>query len=104
MRIYKALLKYGYENFTFEIIEYCDKEKAVSREQFYLDHFDFEYNTLEKANSVLGLKHSSAVLKKMKGRQNALGLIHTDETKNKLRISQLDKKHSKESKNKMKEI
>jgi len=104
MRIYKALLKYGHESFSFEIIEYCDKDKAVSREQFYLDHFDFEYNYLEKANSVLGLKHSSAVLEKMKGRKNALGLKHSDDTKNKLRISQLNKKHSIESKNKMKEV
>lgn len=104
MRIYKALLKYGHENFSFEIIEYCDKETVVSREQFYLDHFDFEYNYLEKANSVLGLKHSSAVLEKMKGRKNALGLKHTDDTKNKLRISQLNKKHSIESKNKMQEV
>jgi hypothetical protein len=50
MRIYKALLKYGHDNLSFEIIEYCDGPTAVLREQFYLDQFDFEYNYLEKAN------------------------------------------------------
>uniref|UniRef100_UPI0022FD6757 hypothetical protein n=1 Tax=Drechslerella dactyloides TaxID=74499 RepID=UPI0022FD6757 len=40
MAICKALLKYGYSNFSLEIIEYCKPEKSVEREQhiwiFYL--------------------------------------------------------------------
>jgi hypothetical protein len=30
MLINKALLKYGYSNFTLEILEYCEPENAVS--------------------------------------------------------------------------
>jgi hypothetical protein len=31
MIINKALLKNGYSNFSLEILEYCEKEKAISR-------------------------------------------------------------------------
>ena len=34
--IYSALLKYGYSNFSLEILEYCEAAEAVSREQYYL--------------------------------------------------------------------
>ncbi len=34
--IHQALLKYGYENFHLEIIEYCTSDKLIKREQkFY---------------------------------------------------------------------
>jgi group I intron endonuclease len=37
MAIYKALLKYGYSNFSFEILEYCDQSVILKKEQDYLD-------------------------------------------------------------------
>jgi hypothetical protein len=37
MLINKALLKYGHSNFCLGILEYCDKDKAIIREQYYLD-------------------------------------------------------------------
>jgi len=104
MPIYKAILKYGHSNFTFEIVEYCDSKDVLTREQYYLDHFDFDYNILEKADSLLGYKHTLDTLTKMKGRKNALGYKHTLETLTKLRDIQTDKKHSKESMAKMREI
>ena len=33
MTICKALLKYGYSNFSLEILEYCDRDKVINREQ-----------------------------------------------------------------------
>jgi group I intron endonuclease len=69
MPIYKSILKYGHSNFIFEIIEYCDPINVIEREQYYLDHFDFDYNILEKANSSLGFKHTKETLIKMKGRK-----------------------------------
>jgi len=36
-RIYKALLEYGYESFTLEILEYCNKNNLIEREQYYID-------------------------------------------------------------------
>lgn len=35
--INKAILKYGYSNFSFEILEYCNQSVLLKREQFYLD-------------------------------------------------------------------
>ena len=32
--IHNALLKYGYSNFSLDILEYCEKESSISREQF----------------------------------------------------------------------
>ena len=34
--IYKALLKNGYSKFTLKIIEYCDTDQVLKREQYYL--------------------------------------------------------------------
>lgn len=78
--IYMALLKYGHENFTFEIIQYCEPNEAVILEQTYLDKFDFDYNINVKANSILGYKHTPETLAKMKGRQNFKGKTHSKET------------------------
>jgi len=103
MLIYKALLKYGHSNFTFEIIEYCESNLLIEREQHYLDNFDFEYNVLDKANSTLGFKHSKVVLEKMKGRKHLLGYKHTPETLIKLKKYQENKVHSEDVKIRMRE-
>jgi group I intron endonuclease len=56
--IYRSLLKRGYNNFSLEILEYCESEKALEREQHYLDLLHPEYNILKKAGSLYGFKHS----------------------------------------------
>jgi group I intron endonuclease len=58
MVIYKALLKYGYANFSLEILEYCEPSKCVEREQYYLDLLKPEYNILPTAGSSFGFRHS----------------------------------------------
>lgn len=42
--IHKALLKFGYKNFSFSIIEYCDSNLLDSREQHYINKFKTQYN------------------------------------------------------------
>lgn len=64
--IERALLKHGYSNFTLEILEYCNKDNLLKREQFYLDNLKPEYNIVEKAGSTLGYKHTEESLKKMR--------------------------------------
>lgn len=61
--IYSALLKYGYSNFSLNILEYCDKYILISREQYYIDQLKPEYNILKVAGSRLGCKHSLEVKK-----------------------------------------
>ena len=56
--IHAALLKYGNENFNFEILEYCRADELVIREQYYLDLLCPEYNILKVAGSLFGYKHS----------------------------------------------
>ena len=51
MLIYKAILEYGHINFIFDIIEYCSPEELLDREQYYLDNYDFEYNTKPSVKS-----------------------------------------------------
>lgn len=64
--LHNALLKNGYSNFSLEILEYCDKNNAIQREQYYIDTFKPEYNILQTAGSSLGFKHSEETLKYFK--------------------------------------
>ena len=61
--IHNTLLKYGFENFTLEILEYCENGiNLVVREQYYLDLLKPEYNILGQAGSSLGFKHKAETL------------------------------------------
>lgn len=66
MLIHQALLKYGYSGFKLEILEYCDKEKVIQREQYYLDLLQPEYNILKFARSNFNFRHSEETKAKMK--------------------------------------
>ena len=61
---------YGKNAFVFEILEICNKEFCIEREQYYLDLYqsykrDIGYNIKEKANSNLGFKFSKESKLKM---------------------------------------
>lgn len=58
MHIYRAILKTGHSNFRLDILEYCDPKLLIGREQYYMDLFKPEYNTLKIAGSSLGFKHT----------------------------------------------
>ena len=47
-------MKYGYSNFSLEIIEYCDNMSTINKEQYYIDLLKPEYNLCLKAVSSLG--------------------------------------------------
>lgn len=101
--IYSAILKDGYSNFQLEILEYCTKENAISREQYYIDLLNPEYNLNSTAGSRLGAKLSEESRLKMS--QAAQGRKHTEETKNLISLATKDinnpnfgKTHSKETK------
>lgn len=100
MPIYIAISKYGLNNFTLEILEYCSKNIAIEREQFYLDLLKPEYNILKKAGSRLGLKHS--LLSKLKMSKSALGRFVSKETRLKLSESLKDRKLSESTREKIK--
>lgn len=83
--IYAAILKYGHDEFSLDILEYCDPSFLIEREQYYLDKLNPEYNILKIAGSRLGTRHN-------------------DKTLSLLRIASTGRKHTKEAKLKMKEI
>lgn len=52
--------KHGEPNFSFEIVEPCDKSMCFIREQHYIDTLHPQYNILQNAGTVRGYKHSPA--------------------------------------------
>lgn len=94
MLIYKALLKYGYSQFSLEILEYCEPSTTIEREQYYIDYLKPEYNILKIAGSSLGYQHSEETRTKiaaaLKGVNNPMygkKRIHSKKTLAKLSAS-----------------
>jgi group I intron endonuclease len=63
----RAITKYGHENFSVAILEYCTQENLDSREQYWLDLLKPDYNILKFSRSSRGYKHTSESIAKMKG-------------------------------------
>jgi group I intron endonuclease len=85
-----ALVKYGYNNFSLFILEYCDKDEVITREQYYLDLLNPSYNILKYAYSSDGYKHTLEAIQKMslakkgkfiKENNSFYGKTHTEEVK-----------------------
>src|SRR5882762_6949277 len=68
-KIYRSLLDYDYVNFTLYILEYCDSNLLITREQYYIDLLQPEYNICKVAGSTLGYKHTEKTLCKLKNRK-----------------------------------
>lgn len=61
--IHNAILKYGFEKSTLEMLEYCENGiNPTEREQYYFELLKPHYNILEIAGSFLGFKHSDKTL------------------------------------------
>lgn len=122
--ISRALIKYGYSNFSLQILEYCDIADLTEREQYYLDKLNPKYNILKIAGSSLGHKlteetkakiSKSIFLKKKMGiyvnEKSALyGRTHSEETRALMAIKKFGannplfgKTHTEESKELMRQ-
>jgi group I intron endonuclease len=64
--IHRALLKHDYSNFSLDILEYCEPNKLITREQYYLDLLKPEYNICKTADSTLGKMHSESTKEKIR--------------------------------------
>jgi len=91
MPIYRAMLKYGYENFSFEILEYCAKEDCVKRETLYIAHLNPEYNICKVGRSRLGIKHTLAMRAKISAIHK--GKIVSEEVREKMRLAKSGENH-----------
>jgi group I intron endonuclease len=89
-RISKALIKYGYSNFSLTILEYCNKSNLQAREQYYFDKLNPQYNILKMAGSSLKSKHTEKTKKKF---SQTLKGVYVGENS-----ALFDKHHTKETK------
>lgn len=64
-KIYSSLLKNGYENFILEILEHCDPDQCIEREDYYINLLKPDYNICPKAGSSFGRITSEDTKRKM---------------------------------------
>lgn len=89
--------KYCSVSFKFEIIEFCEKDKLIEREQYWITftnccNREIGYNLNPTAGNMLGFKHSKETIEKLKAR------IYTEEMKANMSKRQMGKKFSEETK------
>ena len=68
----RAIIKYGYSNFSITILEYCDKVDLTAKEQYYFDTLKPVYNILKVAGAYVDVfthaeKTKSRISKALKG-------------------------------------
>ena len=98
--LYRAMRKYGLENFSFEIIEECSREDLDSRERYWIKKFDSYYNGYNSTlggHSKRGYSLSESFKEKCRNRR------HTQETKQRMSISAKGRKPSTDTLLKMRE-
>lgn len=102
----KSYNKYGVDNFEFSVLEYCNIDKLIEREDYWCKHFNtndksYGYNIAITDSSIGFYKHSEET--KIKMSNSAKGKPKSFEQVEKMKISLLGRKKSDESKLKAKE-
>lgn len=118
-KLQRAWIKYGFLSFIFKVLEYCEKENLLKREQYYLDLYkavDFGYNLQPTAGSGLGRLHTEEekrlISLRRKGHPTSdatrlflsllnKGRVISDEARKKMSIAAKGKKKSDETRRKM---
>jgi predicted GIY-YIG superfamily endonuclease len=88
--------KYGISDLCFKIIEFCEKQELIIREQLHIDKMKPEFNICKKADSRLGVRLSEEAKVKFQKENNPMygrcGELshrfcktHTERTKQKMR-------------------
>lgn len=110
--LYRAMRKYGEENFSVELVETVAGEQLLNeREIYWIDKIVPEYNmttggdggdTSKSPNYIRGMKRRS---ENMLGENNHFyGRTHSEKTKETMRKAHLGKKMSEETKRKLREV
>lgn len=109
-KLYRSLLKYTFENHTFEIIEQCNIEILNERERYWQDFYNSSSKKglncrLTKSNDKVGLLSNETKIKigqgnkgkkvslESRGKMSIAKLKMTEETKAKLRNKKLTQEH-----------
>jgi group I intron endonuclease len=91
VKLQNAINKYNLQDFIFIVFEYCEPDKLILREQYYIDVLKPEFNILKVAGSLLGYKHNSEILVKMS--ETRKGRCHSAETKQKMSEARSGENH-----------
>lgn len=94
-----AFAKYGESNFSFVILEECEREKIIDREQSAIDALNPEYNIAPLAGSILGVTLQEEVKDRIRAAN--IGKTHTSCARAKMSAAKTGTKHSAETRAKM---
>ncbi len=102
----RAWIKYGEDNFVFEVLECCTPEQATCFEQVWIDvsgacNQRFGYNLNPTAGNMLGHKHTEEA--KAKISSAGIGRRHTEDAKAKIAAASKGRKQTEETLKKYKE-
>lgn len=118
-KLQNAFNKYGLNNFKFEILELCDKDMLLEREQFWLNELNAYkegYNcSIDVVRPMLGKTHSEETKQKMRKKHKTFSIdmdkrrfgednpMYGIKRSNKIRkiLDKTGMKHSEETKQKM---
>lgn len=84
--------KYGELDLQFTILLGCEKEDLIKHEQFFIDSLNPYFNNRPKADSNMGCHWKMSKEDSIKMSKRMKGHFVSDETKNKIRISNTNKK------------
>lgn len=97
--------KYGVSDIKLKIIELCEESELLQKEQFYIDTLKPYFNECKIAGSILGIKRSPEVCKKISqaktGAKYKVTYIPTEEHRRKLSIASKGKPKSEQHKKNM---
>lgn len=105
--IMMAMRKYGFDNFRFSVLEVVeDKQRLVSREQFYFDlHLPFDplgYNICRKAGSMLGFKMPVESIRKIWSKRSRTLNLTSEQRQHRIDVS-TGRRHTAETRRRISE-
>jgi len=86
-KLQRFVNKHGILSIKIDIVEICEKEQLLQREQFYIDTLKPFFNICKVAGNTLGVKHTEdtkeklSIMRKGKPTIGMLGKKHTQQTK-----------------------
>lgn len=93
--------KYGKDSIVYEVIEYCELNDLLIREQYHIDTLTPELNTVKIAGSPKGYKHSEETKRKQSERQRGRKVTFSEEAIANIREGHKNRIYSIEAKLKM---
>ncbi len=85
--IYGSMLNDGYTKFSLGILEYCNPDLLVVREQYYIDNLKPQYNILNIAGSRLESKQTKQTRKLIS--HSLINRVFSEDSKVKMKIAAL---------------